>query len=260
METGMTFSRLRKLICGAAACLAIFMANSVQADCCEREGCGMCGCGFSGIYLGGSIGYVSSVSKYRHRVFFIDELFRSDFGLEGVDGGVHIGFGGSLLHGDDANLYIGIELGGLVVGARGQSDTQILNPSTGTFRQHSQRAKVVSSVDLSVRLGLSIRNFAMTYIKVGSANTRWEISHVTSPDLFILGIVGGETKRNLTGLLLGIGSEVLVTDHTILGVELSHSMYKRQSFFTGLFNIDPLAKVDFKPRYTRGAFRVSYLF
>lgn len=225
------------------------------------SGCG-CGCGFTGFYFGGSLGFACCVSKYKQHISLTEEDQHTDFGLEGLDGGLQAGFGGSLIHPTRGwgGVYIGVELAGLACGAKGRVDVSSLNGSTGTIRTHSLRARMRDSIELVFRLGFPIRRFAMPYIRIGGSNARWEFQHVVSEDLIVIGVLNRERKRRLSAVLIGVGTEILLCNNFIVGIEVDYYKFKTQTLQLASPLIDYLARAQFKPRYTRGALRVSYLF
>lgn len=254
----MSFEKLMKFTFFALLGLGILTFHRLDGNC-------GCGCGFSGVYIGGSVGYVSSVSKYVQEFPVRLGFVRNDLGIEGVDGGIHLGFGGAVTQGTGpVGLYIGVETSALLIGARGTLDIQAFNPSTGGIREQSQRANISNYIDLSVRIGLPVYNFAMPYIKVGGNTARWDIQHVLSPDLMAIGYMNNGREKNLSGWFAAIGAEVLLPSGAILGVEVAHSIYKKQEYPLSnpliIPEVDPEAHVSFTPQYTRAALRLSYLF
>jgi opacity protein-like surface antigen len=252
----MFFNRFKKFFFASVIGAGLAASSLSYANC----GCS-CNCGFTGVYLGASVGYVSSVSKYNYNSPFLRDNDSADIGIEGVDGGLQLGFGGTVARSRDLSLYLGIETSALLIGAKGHSDTRRGNPGIlNGVREITERGKLTNYFDVSVRIGVPIKNIVMPYIRFGRCTSRWHIQHLVSDDLQAIGFFNRERNKQLVGFTMAVGMETLICHHTLLGLELSHTNYKLQKFHIAPNIVDPLARTTFKPRYTRGAVRLSYLF
>lgn len=218
---------------------------------------------FDGFYMGGQVGYVSSICKDRHYITFsFEEDFRNTFGVKGYDIGGQLGYGITWFD----SLYTGIEGTALYISAKGKNDLHVITTPPfppGLTVIHAQHAKVLDSYQIALRLGLPICDVVMPFVKIGYANTLWRIQDQHGDLEKITGLEHLITKKNrLDGFLTGFGADILLCNGLVFGLECDFSFYRKQTLRLGskVPPSDTAAVMQFTPRYVRAGARLSYLF
>lgn len=218
---------------------------------------------FDGFYVGGQVGYASSVCK--NRQFFtllFEEEFKNTFGVKGCDIGGQLGWGTTWCD----SIYTGIEGTALYVNARGRNDLNVTTTPPfppGLKIIHAQHAKISDSYQVAFRLGLPICNVIMPYVKVGYANTLWNIQDrfldFDTPSTQLSRLV--TKKKRLSGVVGGVGADILLCDHLVFGLEFDYSSYSKQTLrISSDTSQSDISTMEITPRYARVGARLSYLF
>lgn len=173
---------------------------------------------FTGFYLGGQIGYGSGQSEWSSKsvVAAAPDDFKSDLGTRGVLGGLHVGFGKEF----NNRLYLGLEAFGNLSKTEGKSRTTVGNESKrlSAKRKHEFGA--------AIRPGFVCGN-ALLYVKAGISSAKWQYKSHLNSDV-AANATHGSTHKHRLGFVPGVGVSFLASEHIVVGVEATHTMYKKQ--------------------------------
>lgn len=268
----MIVQRMKKLMSIVVPCVGMFLGNSLEANwdssCCEPSCCNTgCGSAFDGFYAGVNLGYSTTISRFSLVLPGEGEFHRAHLGLSSVDGGFQLGWGKSWGL-SCSNIYVGLDFRGVYTGSRGKHHYH--NTASEDLRRHNQ-LRLEDSYQLAVRIGAPVCDCFMLYVKLGWNNASWRLNHHTgigSDDSYsdfssssssTSGRFAGRNHRRLNGFLAGVGADMLLSEHFILGLDWTYTQFDKQH--TNIANdIDDISRSSHRPRYNRFAMTVSYLF
>ncbi|OJX12242.1 MAG: hypothetical protein BGO77_03585 [Caedibacter sp. 37-49] len=173
---------------------------------------------FTGFYVGGQLGYGSGKSEWNSRSAVAGENFarKTDLGTRGIVGGLHVGFGKEF----NNKMYLGLEAFGNLSKTEGKERSLI-----GNTRFYA-KAKRKNEFGAALRPGFVCGN-ALLYVKAGVSSAKWEYRSAWSQNAVVT--ERQNTSKHRIAFVPGIGVSMLVSEHVIVGVEATHTIYKKQS-------------------------------
>ena len=193
--------KMKKLLLTTA--LVAASATSVVAD----------GSNFNaGVYGGVALG----ASKQDAHSINIVPGFNKSTNLGGVGGTIGLNFA------YDYIMESGLMLGADIFGAWHSYDAKTDNKSGPISLNHKEKMKY--SFGVAGKFG-RLFNKTLVYARVGYINTRFE--HAVTSN--VTGLEDKTSKKNISGLLLGLGVDVPVNEKIALGVSYDFAMYKKQT-------------------------------
>ena len=203
---------------------------------------------FTGFYVGGHLGYGSGKSEWSTRDTRANVNYsrKADLGTRGILGGLHVGFGKEFGN----KLYLGLEAFGNLSKTEGKANTTNANDvlRTKATRKHEFGA--------ALRPGFVCGN-ALLYVKAGISSAKWQYKSDWTTDLAAAAENGSSSKHRI-GFVPGLGVSFMATDHVMVGLEATHTMYKKQSISTRRPNGTVIEKGKVKSHVTDFTGRVSY--
>lgn len=194
-----------------------------------------------GAYGGISAGYGFGSSKYGERSIN-NRIFRGrDTSLKGPVGGAFLGFMRT-----DGPVMFGVEGYGLLTANRGRHSDKMPG------REEVTRLKRTHLYGAAIRLGGRVQEKIMLYGRVGFERARFHFtntSHLRVPPR-------QANQKTLSGFAPGVGLEVAMPNHMLLGIEYTHSFYRSVS----LKKADQRTLIRFKPRLGSATIRLGYMF
>lgn len=154
--------------------------------------------------------------------------FNNDLGLKGFRGGLHLGYGKLFQN----KFYLGLEGSADLSNTSGKLDTA--GPDIGEGQtKFNLDAKRREAFGLALRAGTMFGSM-LAYAKIGVETAKWKFKASQSNYLAgVGGAIAGTTDKSknerLTGLVLGLGMETMLTDHVIFGGEWTHTRYRNSS-------------------------------
>lgn len=173
---------------------------------------------FTGFYVGGHLGYGSGQSEWASRSVVANNTnnYKSDLGTRGVLGGLHVGFGKEF----NNKLYLGLEAFGNLSKTEGKSRS--INGVTVTRLS----AKRKHEFGAALRPGFVCGN-ALLYVKAGISSAKWQYRTHLNTDV-AANAERGSTSKHRLGFVPGVGVSFMASEHIVVGVEATHTMYKKQ--------------------------------
>ncbi len=213
----------------------------------------------TGPYMGANFGYGmgSGNSKMNSSSTTTTQIVRSsqDLGLNGFRGGLHLGYGKLLQN----KFYFGLEASADLSNTSGKFDsTQNDVGGAGNLPNFHMEAKRREAFGLALRMG-GMFGSMLTYAKAGGETAKWKFN--ASQSNFLNGGAAVTTSNSkserLTGLVLGLGMETMLTDHVIFGGEWSHTRYRNSSTLEVTRTVAGVAdKIQFNTRPRTNDFRL----
>lgn len=173
---------------------------------------------FTGFYLGADLGYGTGDADAKINTT------KLELGAKGVRGGLHVGYGKQF----DNRFYLGLEANGYLSGMK------------DSFTSGSNKIELKRNwgVGASLRPGIVFDN-ALAYAIVGFDYANLQAKGTDSSGTPF------DNKKKRFGFVPGLGVELMATDHVKVGVEATHTFYKK-------------IKDDLKLQATEFVARVSY--
>lgn len=204
---------------------------------------------FTGFYVGGQLGYGSGKSEWSSKDIRAgaNVNHKSDVGTRGVLGGLHVGFGKEFGN----KFYLGLEAFGNLSKTEGKTRSQDGDASlrTKATRKHEFGA--------ALRPGFVCGN-ALLYVKAGISSAKWQYRTNYAVTGVPAAAHNGNTSKHRIGFVPGLGVSFMASDHIMVGVEATHTMYKKQSTSTRQSNGTVAYKGKVKSHVTDFTGRVSY--
>jgi hypothetical protein len=253
----MSYKALTQIILGLILSLSFLGSSKAAAQCCP-------GYGFEGFYVGDSIGYLASRAEYTYQMFEpIDDHFNTHVNVNGLDIGVHGGWGTVFETCVLGPLYIGVEPGAFAIYAKGKKKSNwfdSLDESEDLFLD--QKVRLRNSFQIAARIGFPVY-YLLPYFKCGWNSAKWEFSHkelLLGPGPDILSFI--EEDKQLGAILWGVGMEVKTIGYPniLWGFEWTYSRFDRQTLHVGESDFSLHSTIKLRPTYSRVGFRLSYLF
>lgn len=248
------------------------IADAVVEGAATQPGCPKA---FQGFHLGGNIGYGIGVVKQKHAhatravaagsPFVVDRRFSNDLGVNGVDGGIGVGYTYRL-----CNWALGLAFDANWAGSDGTFKEALGSP---TFNTVTAKASLRNSLQLYGRLGYVIREVAMPFIGLGWENAQWKQN--TRLDIAAVpGVAGGpglpgfsrsaNKSKRLNAFMWKAGVDFLATRHVVVGIEYTGSTAGRKKVSNTFVNPqDGETEVLFssiKPQYNKVALTAKIVY
>lgn len=168
---------------------------------------------FTGFYAGAHLGFGSGTMK---------QTGNSDHGQSGILGGLHVGFGKEF----NNKLFLGLE----AFGNFNKTEGRFLDNASNAHLKITRR----NEFGAALRPGFVCGGNVLLYVKAGVSSAAWK----------------AEKSKRVTGFVPGVGISVMTSEHVTLGVEGTHTLYKKHHTVFG----------KAKSHVTDVAARVSYKF
>ena len=188
---------------------------------------------FAGPYAGALLGYGSVGSQDG-----TEDSGHTQITLPGVSGGLVAGYGVT-----KGAFYLGAE-GELGLGAQEFEDEF---PQTGD----KQEMKKTYALSVAGRLGYALTPKMMVYTKVGLTRAHFK-SNLNMPN--DTPARTGSDSADLNGVLVGVGSELLLDENYIVRLEYTHTAFERWDY------IDSAGEHKFKPNENLVRVGMAYKF
>lgn len=171
----------------------------------------------SGFYAGVHTGYVIANSNVKKQLIAQPKTVRdTNLSGTGMNGGLHGGWGKLFAR----KIYAGLELTADFSNLKGK---EYINDA----QAYRTRQEMKDSLGANVRVGL-VMGGSLGYVKVGTISSKWEIQHnfngLNSQNL--------KKKKRLTGVNLGVGVDMPMSDRILLGVGYDFTSYGKLNFST----------------------------
>lgn len=229
---------MKSLLTGSALAFVLMGTGLVQAG--ETTSQGHI---FDGPYLGANLNYVNGKSKFNKQLVAANrESLTADLGGDGVEGGLHLGYG---YVEPTSKIYVGAELRGAYSGLSGKYS----EPNTTDNPRASLKKKF--SYGVNVHLGLAATEKSLIALKVGVVRARWKLN--TSYD--ISGLENRSKSSDKTGLELGVIGRMALNDCWTVGVEGTYQKFSKFSHAHGTY-----AQHTVEPRNLSVGLRFGYQF
>lgn len=207
---------------------------------------------FTGFYIGGHLGYGSGKSEWTGKDCgcYTPVQYNRDAGTRGALGGLHIGYGKELT----STFYLGLEAFGNLSNTEGTA--RIYFDGQSFFRA---KAKRKNEFGIAIRPGFNCGN-ALFYVKAGVSSAKWEFkTFYSGPYPYPLPSTNNISKRKVA-FVPGLGASMLIAKNIIIGVEATHSIYKKQNNHVKFSNGEIVERGKIKSHVTDVTFRASYKF
>lgn len=158
---------------------------------------------FQGFHLGGNIGYGVGIGRHRHHLDDNADSFRFKHGVNGVDGGVGVGY----THRVGCNWALGI--------AFDANWTNVKGSHTFPGENIALKTRLRNTLQLYGRLGYVLRDIAMPFIGLGWDNSQWR----TSAREIDSGLNIGHKSKRVNSFMWKLGVDFLATKHVVVGFE-----------------------------------------
>lgn len=231
---------MKKLALMAASALVLASAANAAME----------GKHFTGFYVGGHLGYGSGKSEWSQKetraLPLAQASHKTDLGTRGILGGLHVGFGKEMGN----KLYLGLEAFGNLSKTEGKTDSTVGNDNlrTKATRKHE--------FGVALRPGFVCGN-ALLYVKAGISSAKWQY-RTNFASTGVAEAHNGNTSKHRMGFVPGLGVAFMATDHVMVGLEATHTMFKKQSTSTRVANGTVAYKGKVKSHVTDFTGRVSY--
>jgi opacity protein-like surface antigen len=215
---------------------------------------------YTGFYVGLNAGYGigtgTSNGSFQPAVPGPVGTSQTDIGTKGLRGGLHFGYD----HMMTKVFLLGLEASGDFSNTEGKANT--FNGVNGTIETKAQRR---DAFGLALRVGALLNNSMLTYLKVGAETAKWKLSSSTGDANFAVvggGIPTATATKRLTGFVLGLGFETMLTKHISFGGEWTHTWYGKTKTVGPLRQTAALNNwtFDYKPRVNDFRLRIGYKF
>lgn len=208
----------------ASSAVAVALATSAMADAHKM----------TGFYAGVNVGYGAGRTNIDSKN--LTSPVKNDAGLEGVIGGLHLGY-----QHDFNNQFVGgLELSGNLSNTNGKVSVDG-DKITDLKRKHA--------FGIAARLGMKINSW-LAYVKLGWESAKFDLTGASTA----AADATAKKSHRLNGFVPGIGMETMLTQNIMFGGEWTYTMYSSKSFKTG--DIDHKVK----PRIGDFKLRLSYKF
>jgi outer membrane immunogenic protein len=214
---------------------------------------------YTGFYVGLNGGYGigtgTANGSFQAAVPGVANGFQSDVGTKGFRGGLHFGYD----HMMTKVFLLGLEASGDFSNLEGKSSSlgALTNATVDTKAQRRD------AFGLALRIGGLLNNSMLTYLKIGAETAKWKLTTTSNEVNFN---VAGATKsstanKRLTGFVVGLGFETMLTKHISFGGEWTHTWYgkTKQTVIQTAANTNQY-KIDYKPRVNDFRLRIGYKF
>ncbi len=206
---------------------------------------------YTGFYIGGHLGYGSGKSEWTGKDCgcYTPVQYKRDIGTRGAIGGLHIGYGKELT----STFYLGLEAFGNL--SKTEGSVRVLN-GDAVFRL---KAKRKNEIGLAIRPGFNCGN-ALFYVKAAIATAKWEYKTFYNADGPYPQISRGNVSKHKVAFVPGLGVSMMLAKNIIVGVEATHSIYKKQSNSVKFTNGEVVERGKIKSHVTDFTVRASYKF
>ena len=250
------FSLASKSLSLCVLCIGVASLNpqSCQANAPNQKSA------FKGFYVGGNLGYVSGLSREHFQATAapgsVSIAANNKSGLEGVDGGINLGYTYVFPCSAFALGLEGVANWSNVRGKHTFSATTGAPPTQTNFTAHAQMKQ---SLQLMGRLGYVLGR-AMPFLKLGWDNSSWEIkskANISSPFFPAPLVLSHNKRKRINGIAYGAGIDVSLQKCIIAGLEYTRVDFQsqNQSFAGG-----GSAKASYKPHSNKFALTLKVLF
>jgi opacity protein-like surface antigen len=210
----------------------------------------------SGFYVGANFGGGMGSGKYSINYTPAGQGSDSgDLGLKGIRGGLHFGYD----YLATKVFLLGLEVSGDFSNTKGE---QTRADAAAPVNTQTLSAKRKDAFALALRIGGIVHQSYLGYLKVGIETAKWETSLTSGPAAVTAYTTksSDSKKERLTGLVLGLGAETMLTKNVSAGLEWTYTLYKSSKSLqlTGPANATATATV--KPHTNDFRLRIGYKF
>jgi outer membrane immunogenic protein len=223
-KKGVNMSKIITLI--ATSAVAVTLATSAVAD--SKN--------MTGFYVGGNVGYGSGTDKIQFNNNPTRVNARSDRGMKGAVGGLHLGF-----QKDFGQFIAGLE------GAASLSNTKGSDSFSTARVSGSSAFKRKNALGIAGRLGVKLNSWAV-FAKLGYENAKF-----TSSNTF--GAFSASKNKRLNAFVPGVVLETVLCNNVMIGGEWTYSLYDGKNF-----SKSTVANDKHKPRIGDFKLRLGYKF
>lgn len=222
---------------------------------------------FQGFHLGGNIGYGIGFAKQKFAraaddgtgVFTTSRSFTNDLGVNGVDGGIGVGYTYRV-----CNWALGIAFDANWAGTSGKFSETFATVDTLTVK-----GRLRNSLQLYGRLGYVIREVAMPFIGLGWDNSQWKREASLKVADSTPGAGDGFTatsnkSKRFNAFLWKVGVDFLATRHVVVGFEYTGTTAGRKSVSKNFTNPQTggteRLTASLKPQYNKFALTAKIVY
>ncbi len=237
----------KNIVCHILA-IATFGATA-DASCCDSV--------FKGFYVGGNLGFVSGRSSENYDATIpVGGVFistKDKVSVQGIQGGVNAGYTHVFSSTPIAIGFEGVADWSNIKGSHSVSAGTNVGNVNGTL---SVQTRLKQSFQLFTKLGYSFEKF-MPYLKFGWDNSLWSqkttlnVNSAAGPL-----VVNANKHKRINGLAYGIGIDVALTNHFVMGLDFTHTDFQKVKFASS----DNIANASFKPHTNKFSLVMKYVF